>query len=60
MSNHSELEGRGTAEAVTRIVEQRAELTASSEYTARIEREAQAEPEPEPDVQAETAYERSN
>ena len=44
-----------TDEAVTRIVEQRAELTASSEYTARIEREAQAEPEP--DVQAETAYE---
>ena len=35
-----------TDEAVTRIVEQRAELTASSEYTARIEREAQAEPEP--------------
>ncbi len=44
-----------TDETVTRIVGQRAELTGSSEYTARIEREAQAEPEP--DVQAETAYE---
>jgi hypothetical protein len=37
------------------IKAQRAELNASSEYTARMEREAQAEPEP--DVQAETVDE---
>jgi len=38
-----------------RIDAQRAELDASSEHSARIEREAQAEPEA--DRQAETPYE---
>ena len=39
----------------TRIDAQRAQLDASSEHTARMEREAQAEPEA--DRQAETPYE---
>ncbi len=41
-------------EAARRIDTQRAELNASSEHTARLEREAQAEPEA--DRQAETPY----
>ena len=46
-----ELQARAN-EASARIEAQRAELDASSKYTARIEREAQAEPEA--DAQAET------
>ena len=49
-----ELQARAD-EAARRIDAQRAELDASSEHTARIEREAQAEPEA--DRQAETPYE---
>ena len=48
-----ELQARAD-EAARRIDAQRAELDASSEHTARIEREAQAEPEA--DRQAETPY----
>ena len=48
-----ELQARAD-EAARRIDAQRAELDASSEHTARIEREAQAEPEA--GRQAETAY----
>ena len=49
-----ELQARAD-EAARRIDAQRAELDASSEHTARIEREAQAEPEA--DRQAEAPYE---
>ena len=49
-----ELQARAD-EAARRIDAQRAELEASSEHTARIEREAQAGPEA--DWQAETSYE---
>ena len=49
-----ELQARAD-EAARRIDAQRAELDASSEHTARMEREAQAEPEA--DRQAETPYE---
>jgi hypothetical protein len=49
-----ELQARA-GEAARRIDAQRAELEASSQHTARIEREAQAEPEA--DRQAETPYE---
>jgi hypothetical protein len=42
-------------EAARRINAQQAELDASSQHTARIEREAQAEPEAE--RQADTSYE---
>ena len=49
-----ELQARAD-EAARRFDAQRAELNASSEHTARIEREAQAEPEA--DRQAETPYE---
>ena len=48
-----ELQARAD-EAARRIDAQRAELNASSEHTARLEREAQAEPEA--DRQAETPY----
>jgi hypothetical protein len=49
-----ELQARAD-EAARRIEAQRAELESSSEYTTRIEREAQAEPQA--DWQAETTYE---